>query len=108
MSQAALHILMSLAEGRRHGYAVKQEIEERTGGALVLGPGTLYEAIHRMLKEGWVEETAAPREEDGGGARRYYRLTAGGRRAMEAELQRLDALVRHARSRGLVPKPRGA
>jgi DNA-binding PadR family transcriptional regulator len=107
MSPAALHILMALAEGERHGYAVKQEIEERTGGSLVLGPGTLYEAIHRMLRDGWVEEaTALPPDADG--RRKYYRITALGRHEMEAELQRLDRLVEDARSRRLIPNPREA
>jgi DNA-binding PadR family transcriptional regulator len=107
MSPAALHILMALAEGERHGYAVKQEIEERTGGELVLGPGTLYEAIHRMLRDGMVEE-ATDLSQDADGRRKYYRITASGRREMEAELQRLDRLVQDARSRRLIPNPRQA
>jgi len=107
MTPAALHILMALAEGERHGYAVKQEIEERTGGELVLGPGTLYEAIHRMLRDGWVEE-ATVLGQGPDGRRKYYRITLSGRREMEAELQRLERLVQDARSRRLIPNAREA
>lgn len=104
MSPAVLHILMSLAEGERHGYAVKQDIEDRTSGGLVLGPGTLYEAIHRLLRDGWLAEAPEATRADGDGRRKYYRLTDAGRRAMEAELVRLDALVREARARALFPR----
>ena len=56
---AVFHILIVLAEGERHGYAVKQEVERRTDGVVKMGPGTLYESIQRMLERGLVVETAS-------------------------------------------------
>ena len=56
LTPAALHILLSMATEDLHGYAIKRAIAERTGGALSLGPGTLYEAIHRMAGDGWITE----------------------------------------------------
>lgn len=101
LTPAGLHILLSLAEGERHGYGIKLDVEERTGGTLALGPGTLYEAIHRMERAGWIERRPGddPR-------RRPYRLTARGRGRMREELERLDAIVRFARSKELLdPRP---
>lgn len=108
LSPAALHILITLTEGPLHGHAVKEEIEARTDGELVLGPGTLYEAIHRMLRDGWLEEAVEATAADPDGRRKHYRITAPGRRAMEAELVRLDRLVGDARARRLIPKTREA
>lgn len=110
LTPAALHILMSLADNVRHGYGIKREVEQVTGGALHLGPGTLYEAVHRMEAQGWLEVVDA--EEMAGapdydGRRKYYRLTADGRAEMEGELARLDELVEHARARSLIPGDRG-
>ena len=105
MSPAALHILMALADAPRHGLAVKEDIEDRTDGGMVLGPGTLYEAIHRMVRDGWVEEAPELAAEDGDSRRKYYRITRAGRMEMQSELARLDRLVRDARSRRLMPKP---
>lgn len=105
---ASLHILMALADGPRHGHAVKEEIAARTDGELVLGPGTLYEAIHRMVRDGWLAEDAEATGADPDGRRKYYRLTASGRRALEAELARLERVVRDARARRLLPRTREA
>lgn len=91
MTPAALHILLTLAQGEAHGYAIKTAVEERTGGALVLGPATLYEAIHRMREQEWITEV--PTE----GRRRVYRLSPTGRRALQAELRRLGQIVDFAR-----------
>lgn len=102
LTPAALHILMSLGEGERHGYRIKNDVEERTGGELSLGPGTLYEAIHRMLKAGWIEE--APTPKGGGKRRKTYRITSEGRARMEEELGRLEAIVRYAKRQELLPE----
>ena len=103
VTPATLHVLLSLVDGERHGYGIKQDVEERTGGALRLGPGTLYEAIHRMLKSGWIEESPKPSKAKGREARRkYYRLTRLGRRQLKTELERLDAVVAYARSKALL------
>jgi DNA-binding PadR family transcriptional regulator len=96
---AVLYILVALAEGERHGYAIMQEVTKRSGGAVRLGPGTLYGAISRMLKEGLIEESEerpAPEMDDT--RRRHYRLSHRGGRALAVEAKRLGDLARLARS----------
>ena len=105
LSEAAFHILVALAEGDRHGYAILQEVAERTRGQVRLGPGTLYRSIQRMLEQGLIEEPRErPAAELDDERRRYYRITALGRTAAGAEAARLAALVRMARASGLVPR----
>jgi DNA-binding PadR family transcriptional regulator len=99
LTPGALHILLSLAEGPRHGYRIQRDVEERTHGALRLGAGTLYEAIHRMKRSGWIESSGREVAERGGAPRKIYRLTREGRRRLREELSRMDALVRYARAR---------
>lgn len=94
------HILLSLGEGERHGYALKREILQRTGGKLNLGSGVLYGTISRMLDEGLIEESPErpdPHLDDA--RRRYYRITTLGRRVARAEAARLRGLVRLAAER---------
>ncbi len=111
LTPAGLHILMSLADGVRHGYGIKRDVEEATAGKLHIGPGTLYEAIHRMVAQGWIEEVDA-REladtPDYDARRKYYTLTADGRGEMQRELERLDAVLEHARAHALIPRRRAA
>ncbi len=97
------HILLSLAGDERHGYAILQEIERFTAGELRLEPGTLYRALHRMLKDGWVAESGRrPAARDDDERRRYYRLTPLGRRTAAAEADRLARLVTLARAHRLL------
>ncbi len=96
---AFFHILVALAGGERHGYAIMQDVAERTGGKLKLSPGTLYGAIRRMLELTLIVET--PGDE----RRRYYRLTAFGQRVAKAEAARLSGLVQDARVRGWLREP---
>jgi DNA-binding PadR family transcriptional regulator len=99
------HILIGLAEGERHGYAIMREVAERTGGRLKMGPGTLYGSIKRMLEQGLIEEARQRRPADKDDERRrYYRLTRWGRRAAEAEAARLAELLKEARAHGLLPQ----
>jgi DNA-binding PadR family transcriptional regulator len=101
---ATFHILMALADEDRHGYAIIQDVAERTGGALRLSAGTLYRSIQRMLEQGLLtepRERPAPEEDDE--RRRYYRITALGVAVAKAEARRLTDLVRMARARGLAP-----
>lgn len=97
------HILIALAEGPRHGYAIMREVAERTAGRLRLGPGTLYGSIKRMLEQGLIEEARASAE-TGDERRRYYRLTRLGRRTAEAEAARLSDVLREAKAHGLLPQ----
>jgi DNA-binding PadR family transcriptional regulator len=101
---ATFHILLALADQDRHGYAIIQEVEARTGGKLRLSAGTLYRSVHRMLEQGLVVETGdrpAPDEDDE--RRRYYRITAYGTAVAKAEARRLAQLIRLARAAGLAP-----
>ena len=93
---ATFHILVSLADGERHGYAILQDVEQRSP-ELRLRTGTLYTVLKRMLDLAWVEELPAPVDEDA--RRRYYRLTTLGRAVMKAEARRLESLVALARER---------
>jgi len=97
------HILLALAAEDRHGYGLLQEVASLTDGELQLEPGTLYRALHRMLKDGWVVESARrPAADLDDERRRYYRLTPRGRKAAEAEAERLEAQVRSARAAHLL------
>jgi DNA-binding PadR family transcriptional regulator len=94
LSPVAFHILLSLGEGERHGYALKREIAQRTGGKLKAGPGVLYGAINKLLELGFIEESDErpdPHLDDE--RRRYYRITLGGRQAARAEAERMRKLV---------------
>lgn len=96
----AFHMMLVLADGDRHGYAIKQQVEELTGGVLRLGPGTLYETIQRLEKQALIEESPdRPDEPDDHSQRRYYRLTPIGQRVLQAETARLGAVIDHARAR---------
>jgi DNA-binding PadR family transcriptional regulator len=102
---ATFHILVSLAEEERHGYAIIQDIETRTGGELRLSPGTLYRSIQRMLEQGLlVESRRRPARAFDDERRRYYRITPLGVAAARAEMRRMTDLVRLGRDRGLEPE----
>lgn len=103
LPDAVFHILLSLADGERHGYAIMQDVSEQTGGKMRLGPGTLYGAIKRMIGDGLIEESdERPDADMDDERRRYYRLTDFGQRVASAEAERLSALVRKARARKLI------
>jgi DNA-binding PadR family transcriptional regulator len=98
-------ILVSLADRDRHGYAVMQDVRERTGGKLRLSPSSLYAAIRRLLEQGLIEELEErpdPAHDDE--RRRYYRLTRLGRDVAKAEARRLERLLADARATGLLPR----
>jgi DNA-binding PadR family transcriptional regulator len=100
LTAAEFQILLSLAGGERHGYAIMQDAAFSTRGKLRLGPGTLYRSIKNLLANGLIEERGErpdPSLDDE--RRRYYRLTALGYRAAAAEAARLADLVTLAHSR---------
>ena len=108
LTPAMFHILLALAGGERHGYAIMREVEVLTGGAQRLGPGSLYGSIKRMLTDGLIEECGErPEQAAEDERRRYYRLTNLGRRAAGAEARRLEVLVVAARGRRLLDRPDG-
>jgi DNA-binding PadR family transcriptional regulator len=105
LQPAVFHILMAVADDDRHGYAIIQDVAERTAGAVKLSAGTLYRSIQRMLEDGLIveiDERPDPDEDDE--RRRYYRITPFGRAVARAEAQRLTDLVKLARASGFVPK----
>ena len=102
---ATFHILMALTDEDRHGYAIIQDVEARTGGDLRLSAGTLYRSIQRLLEQGLIAEAKRrpiPALDDE--RRRYYSITPLGTAAARAEMRRLTQLIRLARARGLTPK----
>jgi DNA-binding PadR family transcriptional regulator len=100
---ATLHILLALAEGDRHGYAIIQDVEARTGGALRMSAGTLYRSLARLVEQGLIRETTTRRTRSDDERRRYYRLTPFGTAVARADVRRLATLVHAARARGLTP-----
>jgi len=108
LPDAELEILLALVDGEAHGYAMMRAVEQRSGGRTRLGPGTLYAALKRLLAAGLIEESEGRRDAERDHARRRcYRLSGFGSRVLSAELDRLSALVRHARRR-LRSSPLGA
>jgi DNA-binding PadR family transcriptional regulator len=99
------YMLLALSEGERHGYALKREILQRTGGKTNLGSGMLYGSINKMLEQGWIEESDErpdPHLDDE--RRRYYRITPLGRRVAQAEAARMRELVQFAEERLGLPE----
>jgi DNA-binding PadR family transcriptional regulator len=97
---ATFQIMLALADGERHGYAIMREVAERTEGAVRLGPGTLYGTLKRLLEAGLVEESGEP--DIGDERRRYYRLAKLGLSVARAEARRLEGMVRAARQKKLI------
>ena len=93
-------ILLSVVEGERHGYAIMQEVAERTDGKVRLWPATLYGTIRKLEEAQLIEPVQADPGDEDDERRQYYGITPFGREVLDAEVQRLDGLVRLARARG--------
>jgi len=105
LTPAVFHILLALAEGERHGYAIMREVAESTGSKIKMGPGTLYGTIKRLLEVKLIEESdERPDPEMDDERRRYYRLTGLGERVAKAEAGRYETLVTLARGKKLIGK----
>lgn len=102
LTPVVFHILLAIADGHAHGYAIGQAVEESSG--LRMGPGTIYGSLQRMERDGLVAELEDPTDD----RRKPYALTDAGLRALEAEAARIDRLAALARSRDLVPRVDGA
>ena len=98
LTPALFHVLLSLADGEKHGYAILKEVEQRTNGTVLLSTGTLYGIIKRLLADGLIRESAAGSDE----RRTAYRLTAFGRKVALAEAERLRDLVMSAHAKKLL------
>ena len=101
LTDLALQVLLAVGRGAIHGYAIGRDIEERTGGRIDPSTGALYQALKRLMRDGLLEHAEAPAGEPDDARRRYFALTAAGRRAVAAELSRLESLVALGRARGL-------
>jgi DNA-binding PadR family transcriptional regulator len=107
LTPVAFEILLSLTAGERHGYAIMQEVEERTDGRMSLHAGTLYRALARLVESDLLEELPEGTVEEGDERRRYYRLTALGRQVAIEEARRLESQVGAARLQGLLEQAAG-
>ena len=101
LTAVAFEILLTLADGDAHGYHIMHAVEERTAGAIVLHPGTLYRALARLMDEELIEEQPGT---DADGRRRLYSLTRFGRSVAEAETARLHQQLMHAKARRLLKR----
>ena len=90
-SEPALLVLISLADGAKHGYAMTQDIESISGQRL--GPGTLYGAITRLESRGWIQPLPSDDR------RRPYKLTSAGQKILRARLESIRTLARVGRTR---------
>jgi DNA-binding PadR family transcriptional regulator len=102
LTRTAMHVLLALGEGEKHGWAIREHAEAVTGGTVRPGPGTLYDAIAKMEERGLIEESPdTPEGEPDHAQRRYYRLSGLGRRVLDAEIRRLSEVVEYAWAHGL-------
>lgn len=105
LTAPVFQILLSLADAELHGYAIIQDVAERTDGDVRLTASTLYAAVKRLLDAGWIAEIDdAERPDDDDARRRYYHLTPVGRQAARAEARRLERLADMARAKRLLPR----
>jgi DNA-binding PadR family transcriptional regulator len=92
-------ILLSLAPGPRHGYAILKEVESLSESRVKMSTGTLYGAIERLLEQDWIQRVDDPIPNDTNRERKAYKLTELGHKALNVEIERLGKLVSVARSR---------
>jgi len=105
LTPPVFHVLIALADGEKHGYAILKEVEGRTAAKVQLSTGTLYAMIKRLLNDGLIQEIDERPDEDDE-RRRYYALTAFGRKVASAEAERMEEMLESARMKKLVRKPR--
>jgi DNA-binding PadR family transcriptional regulator len=105
LTPALFNVLLALADGEKHGYAILKEVTEHTGGEVQLSTGTLYGIIKRLLADGWIAELRRrPALDNDDQRRRYYRLTDAGRKVAVAEAARMEKVLERARAKKLVVK----
>jgi DNA-binding PadR family transcriptional regulator len=103
LTELTLQVLLATGDGPLHGYAIGKDIEARTLGRLDPTTGALYQAIKRLTQEGLLKPVAAPSRADVDARRKHFAITPAGRKAVAAEIDRLEKLVALARSRRLYP-----
>jgi len=100
LTPAVLHILLALSAAERHGYGIMKQVEEESHGKVKMGPGTLYGSIGRMIDAGLIRESDKMIDPEMDDERRvYYALTAEGKKALSAELQRYNEVVSLAKQK---------
>jgi DNA-binding PadR family transcriptional regulator len=99
MTETTFFILLSLAPGPSHGYAIMKDVQQLSQARVVLSTGTLYGALKRLLELGWIERTGAPLEGENGRERKSYRLSQLGQVALDGEIERLNGLLAAAGQR---------
>jgi DNA-binding PadR family transcriptional regulator len=103
LTPAVFHVLLALADGERHGYAIMQEVATSTGGQIKMGPGTLYGTLKRLLEARLIEESdERPDPQLDDDRRRYYRLSGVGEQVVRAEARRYAEIVALARGKKLL------
>lgn len=103
LTPAVLHILLSLSAQARHGYGIMKQVEEDSQGKVKMGPGTLYGSLGRMIDAGLIRESDKKIDPDMDDERRvYYVITAVGKKALAAELQRYDDVVTLAKTKTIL------
>ena len=96
-------VLLSLMNGPQHGYGIKLDIEARSDGEISLGSGTLYQAIHRLEREGLISGSRSSRDRTDARRGRTYQILPAGRTAVREHLRRLHRVVEYARARRFLP-----
>ena len=96
LTETTFFILLSLAPGSKHGYAIMQDVETMSNGRISLSTGTLYGALKRLLENDWIARVEIDSEKERGRPRKDYHLTEIGRRILSAETARLEALMQVA------------
>jgi len=104
LTDLTLHILLALADGAAHGYAIGKDVESRSGGRLNPATGGLYQALRRLREDGLVEKAQPAGGGDPDPRRQYFRLTPFGRRVFREEARRMEGLLSAARDKKLIPK----
>jgi DNA-binding PadR family transcriptional regulator len=104
LTPLSMALLVALGGGDQHGYALLREVDERSGGRLRPGTGSLYAALQRLMDEGLIIESPRRPAEADDARRKYYRITASGRRAVADEAVRMETLLADARRRGLLTR----
>jgi DNA-binding PadR family transcriptional regulator len=105
LTPAVFYVMLSLSSGPKHGYAIMQETSTLSGGGFRMGPATLYSTIQRLVELDLINEIADDSSEDS--RRRYYDLTRAGRQLLEAEVTRMNSVVKMANARLVQPQSEG-
>lgn len=104
ITETTYFILLSLAPGPSHGYAIMKDVQQISQGRVILSTGTLYGALKRLLEQGWIERVDDPETGENGRERKAYRLTHSGQAALDGEIERLNGLLAAA-GRRVMGKP---